>query len=173
MLPSKRTSWEPESTGVWRNADGFLRTRSGTVAFITKAWLENYLTLFLQLCLTVGFLMIISCIIGKVTCLFWAWFNTSEIFKVLLQASISRSFSFFLFGLNINNNNTVWFGLPTPCSIHYCCLSNMSRERESKQRLVIILFTPREYPFKIGIIPFVQISFAIELISQTSNPFLL
>ena len=56
-----------------------------------------------------------------------------------------------------------------PCSIHYCCLSNMSRERESKQRLVIILFTPREYQFKIGIIPFVQISFAIELISQTSN----
>ena len=33
----------------------------------------------------------------------------------------------------------VWFSLRTPSLIYYCCLSKMSHERESEQRLVTVL----------------------------------
>lgn len=36
--------------------------------------------------------------------------------------------------------NSRWLGLRTPCSLYYCCPSNMPRERKSEQRLVTILF---------------------------------
>ena len=36
--------------------------------------------------------------------------------------------------------HSVWFGLRTPRWMYYCCLSKMSNERESEQRLVTVLF---------------------------------
>ena len=48
----------------------------------------------------------------------------------------------FIVPLLIGVVNSVWFGPRTPCWIYYCCLSNMSLERETEQQLVTVLFWP-------------------------------
>lgn len=50
--------------------------------------------------------------------------------------SYSHKFQSKTIGLVISR----WLGLRTPCSLYYCCPSNMPRERKSEQRLVTILF---------------------------------
>lgn len=101
----KKTSWKPESAEVWRNANGFLRTRSGTAVFITKAWMENYPTSCKELSLTVGFLKIISSIIGKVTWLYFRFGIRDIQGSSSLSRPISGSFSFLFYDQNNNNNN--------------------------------------------------------------------
>ena len=63
-------------------------------------------------------------------------FYLSAILPVQQFVSYSHKFRSKTIGLV----NSRWLGLRTPCSLHYCCPSNMPRERKSEQRLVTILF---------------------------------